>query len=812
MLLAGLSQAAFAQQKPGRISGQIVDAASKPVAYATLTLLKEDSTVVSGDLSRENGSFVIEETGFGRFILRINIIGFKERYVGDITVTPAQPDKQLGKVSISTSSQSLEEVQITAEKSLMELSVDKKVFNVEKNLTSSGGSALDAMKNVPSLSVDVDGDIVLRGKEATVLIDGKPATLLAGDVGTALQSLPASSIQSVEVITNPSAKYDAQGMAGIINIITKKDNRFGINGSLSAGAGTRDKYNGSLALNARNEKWNFFLNSNYRRNRNYQRTSNERRLADGALTSASYEDNLRTFGGWFNTLGAEYQINSKNTVSLTQNVNSMLWGHDGDTRYTYNRGDIVDSSTVRSSSNLGSPLSSSTALDFKHKGKKPAQELTANITFAKTWVTRNQEFFSSRYDALSQPMGGTVTQRAPGSGSNTSLNSQADFTTPFAGKDGRLDAGWKSQLYWFQSNNNATIDSGNGPRPDATLQNDYDYNQQVHAAYMSYRNQAGNFGYQVGLRLEYSRYEGTSSLLKDGASYSNEFLNLFPSAYLSYKLPADQSVYLSYTRRTDRPSFFQMMPYIDVSNPMDTGSGNPALVPEFIHNTELNYSKQFSKGHMVIASLYYQYTQNLIDRIKTFYPDGTSFTRPQNLNKGITYGVELTARANILPIWNATLNFNFFKNEIYGATATSSLNNNGSSWFTKLNTDLRLPYNFSVQVSGNYEAPKVAAQGRVEEVYWLDVAFRKNLLKNKASIVLNISDIFNTRKYTTNYELAQAFQTIYRDRETRIGNITFTWRFGKSETKPGGRRGKDQGTTPSVKDRDNLKQGEGEGY
>ncbi len=812
MLLAGLSQAAFAQQKPGRISGQIVDAASKPVAYATLTLLKEDSTVVSGDLSRENGSFVIEETGFGRFILRINIIGFKERYVGDITVTPAQPDKQLGKVSISTSSQSLEEVQITAEKSLMELSVDKKVFNVEKNLTSSGGSALDAMKNVPSLSVDVDGDIVLRGKEATVLIDGKPATLLAGDVGTALQSLPASSIQSVEVITNPSAKYDAQGMAGIINIITKKDNRFGINGSLSAGAGTRDKYNGSLALNARNEKWNFFLNSNYRRNRNYQRTSNERRLADGALTSASYEDNLRTFGGWFNTLGAEYQINSKNTVSLTQNVNSMLWGHDGDTRYTYNRGDIVDSSTVRSSSNLGSPLSSSTALDFKHKGKKPAQEVTANITFAKTWVTRNQEFFSSRYDALSQPMGGTVTQRAPGSGSNTSLNSQADFTTPFAGKDGRLDAGWKSQLYWFQSNNNATIDSGNGPRPDATLQNDYDYNQQVHAAYMSYRNQAGNFGYQAGLRLEYSRYEGTSSLLKDGASYSNEFLNLFPSAYLSYKLPADQSVYLSYTRRTDRPSFFQMMPYIDVSNPMDTGSGNPALVPEFIHNTELNYSKQFSKGHMVIASLYYQYTQNLIDRIKTFYPDGTSFTRPQNLNKGITYGVELTARANILPIWNATLNFNFFKNEIYGATATSSLNNNGSSWFTKLNTDLRLPYNFSVQVSGNYEAPKVAAQGRVEEVYWLDVAFRKNLLKNKASIVLNISDIFNTRKYTTNYELAQAFQTIYRDRETRIGNITFTWRFGKSETKPGGRRGKDQGTTPSVKDRDNLKQGEGEGY
>ncbi|MBS1781577.1 MAG: TonB-dependent receptor [Bacteroidetes bacterium] len=801
----------FAQNK---ITGRILDDKNQPIPYATVTALKPDSTIVGGDLTNENGSFALSNLSLGHFILRINILGFKQRFIDNISLTQQAPNKSLGNIVIRPDAHKLKEVEITGERALMELSVDKKVFNVDKNITSSGGSAADALKNVPSLQVDIDGTILLRGKDANILIDGKPATLLGGDVATALQALPASSIQSVEVITNPSAKYDAQGMAGIINIITKRDSKLGFNGNASVGAGTRDKYNASVALNLKNDKWNIFFNSNWRNNKTYEHTANRRMMADGTLTAASYEDNIRTRGGWFNSLGAEYTINSRNTITLTQNLNQMLWASNGNTMYTYNQGPIIDSSTTRGTVNTGSPLSSSTSLDFKHKFLKPKQELNSSITYVNTRVNRDQEYITNRFDAMDAPIGNTIIQRAPGGGTSSSLNAQADFTTPFLTKNGKLDAGWKTQIYWFKSNNEARVDSNNGKGfvPDMVLQNDYQYSQQVHAVYASYSDQRGKFGYQIGLRGEYSYYDGTSSRIVSGLRYNNQFLNLFPSLYLSYKLPKDQAVYLSYSRRINRPSFFQMMPFIDVSNPMDTSAGNPNLIPEFIHNIELNYSRQFKQGHMIIASLYYQYTQNLIDRISTFYNDGTSFTKPQNLNKGITYGAELTGRAQILPIWNATVNFNLFQNQIFGATATNTLDNSGVSWFTKFNTDVKLPYNFSFQLSGTYQAPKVAAQGIIQDVWWVDAALRKTFWNNKANLVLNISDIFNSRKYTTIYDFPGAVQSIYRDRETRIGNLTFSYRFGKSDVKTSSKRGrgdKDKNMQPQSKEHDNIKQGEG---
>ncbi len=801
-----------AQGQGGKLSGQIVDNNSKPVAYATVTLLKSDSTVANGDLTEEDGSFEIAPTGFGDFILRVNVIGFEEKYLGQIKITEAQPVRNLGKVTVAALSQTLNEVQITAERAMMEMNIDKKVFNVDKAITATGGSATDVLKNVPSLNVDVDGEVALRGKTATILIDGKPATLLGGDVASALQSLPASSIQSVEVITNPSAKYDAQGMTGIVNIITKKDRKMGLNGSASLGAGTGDKYNGSFNINLKNDKWNVFFNTNFRSNRNYHRTNNERWLNDGSLVSSSFEDNRRRFSGWFNTIGAEYTFNERNALTLTQNINMMQWGNNGETDFFFYSNGFRDSSQVRGTHNLGGPLSSSTSLDYKHKFAKPKQELTTNVTFARTQVDREQRFVTNFFDQNEAQKYNTVIQEAPGGGSNTSLNAQVDFTSPFLSKEGRFDAGLKSQVFWFESSNNAVVDSGAGFKADPYLQNDYNYNQQIHAAYVNFSDQRGKFGYQAGLRLEGSSYEGTSSLIND-STYSNKFLNLFPSAYVSYKLAELQTIYLSYTRRIDRPSFFRMMPYRDVSNPMEISVGNPNLVPEFIHNTELNYSRQFKKGHNIMWSLYYQYTQNLIDRIRTPIDSVRTLSMPANLNKGITYGFELTGKAQILPIWDAVLNFNFFQNEIYGSSAGTSLDNKGSSWFTKLNTSLKLPKDFSLQLSATYEAPKIEAQSRRDEVYFVDFAVRKNLFNNRANIVLNISDIFNTRKYSTWYDFPGSYQYVYRDRETRVANITFSYRFGTNEPRAMGRRGRQSGNTAPVKDRDNIKQGDdGEGF
>lgn len=798
-------------QQTGRLTGTLVDAQNKPVSYATVTLLRADSSVVNGGLTGDDGSFTIEPTGTGSFMIRISGIGIQTRTIGGISITADAPDKNLGRVKASVTAQALQEVEITGEKAMMEMSVDKKVFNVDKNITATGGSATDVLQNVPSVSVDADGGVSLRGKDnVTILIDGKPATLLGGDAASALQSLPAASIQSVEVITNPSAKYDAQGMTGILNIITKRDKKVGLNGSVSLGAGTRDKYNGSLNLNMKNNKWNVFLNSSFRLNRRYNRTTNERVNEGTYGYFKSEEESIREFNGFFNSIGAEYTFNDRNTLMLTQNINKMEWGGNGFSNYNvYVSPEIIDSTQRRSSYNVGGPISTSTALNYKHKFAKPKQELTADATFAKTWVDRTQEYETYILNGDGSQRRSTIYQKAPGSGTNSSLNLQADFTTPFLTKNGKLDAGYKSQLLWFESTNNATIDSGNGAQVDYTLLNNYNYTQQTHAGYLNYSDQVGKWSYQGGLRLEYSYYEGTALNLM-GKTYTNEFLNLFPSAFLSYKIAESQSVFLSYTRRINRPHFMQLMPYVDLSNPQDTSMGNPDLEPEFINNVELNYSKNFKGGHNFIASAYYQYTENMIERYRRFYSDGTTFTQPQNLNKGITYGLELIGKTQILPIWDATLSFNFFQNEVRGANIDPVLNNSGFSWFSKLTTNLKLPAGFSLQVNGNYEAPKVAAQGTLEEVYWLDVALRKNLLNNKATLVLNVSDIFNTRKYTTVYDYPGYTQTTYRDRETRIGNISFTYRFGKSEVKGknsgNGRRRSNQDTKPnSTKERENLK-------
>lgn len=802
-ILAGTHATAQQQslaQPTGSLSGQIVDAKKHPVPYATVTLLKSDSTVVNGDLTKEDGSFNISNTGLGNFLLRINILGFKERFINNIHITPQSSEKKLGKITISPDAQSLDEVQIVGEKAMMEMHVDKKVFNVEKNITTTGGSAADVLQNVPSVTVDPEGNVSLRGKDnVTILIDGKPATLLGGDNASALQSLPASSISNVEVITNPSSKYDAQGMTGIINIITKKDRKTGFNGTASIGAGTNDKYNGSLNLNLKNDKWNIFLNSSFRQNRNYHRTTNEGFFYDGTRSYYSYENNLRIFGGWFNTLGAEYAFNEKNSITLTQNINKMQWGGKGNSILNNYINNQVSESQRRSSDNMGRPLSSSTSLSYKHKFNKPKQEITTDITFAKTWVKRTQNFITNNFDGNEVLLYGPIKQSAPGDGSNTSFNGQADFTTPLFTKTDRFDAGWKSQLFSFESDNNPIISSpGQSDVIDSVLLNSYNYNQDIHAAYINYNDQRGKWSYQAGLRLEYALYEGTTMSLK-GKKYTNEFLNLFPSAYLSYELPAKQNIYLSYTRRTDRPRFHQMMPYRDISDLQDTTMGNPDLVPEFIHNTELNYSRQFSKGHSFIASAYYQYTQNLIERYKRFNNTGT-FTQPQNLAAGITYGLELISKAQLLPIWDATLNVNFFQTEIKGANIDPSLQNSGFTWFGKLNTNVRLPKGFSLQLNGSYEAPEIEAQGTEKAVYFVDAALKKSFLNNKASIVLNVSDIFNTRKYTRRYDLDNYYQLTYRDRETRIGNITFSYRFGKSDV---GKRRNQNSNENKVKDRMN---------
>ena len=788
----------------GSVMGKLVDAQNNPVAYATVTLLRADSSVANGDLSKDDGSFNIQPVPLGSYRLRIESIGVQSKMVA-VEVTAATPNKNMGNIKMAQTENTLKTVSVVGEKPIMEMKVDKKVFNVEKNTTTAGGSATDVLQNVPAVSVDADGNVSLRGKDnVTILIDGKPATLLGSDVTSALQSLSASSIESVEVITNPSAKYDAQGTTGILNIITKKDGRFGMNGTATLGAGTRDKYNGNLGLNVRKGKWTVFLNSSFRLNSTYNNVNTDRNMRIAPYNNFfTYEHVPRHFNGMFNTIGATYDFDKNNSLTLTQNINAMHFGFKDTSNYhIYDQSHNQIGQQNRYSDFSGGPLSSSTALDYKHKFRKKDEELSVDATFAYTTIHRNQ-VNKTYYDTM------LVGEYGPGSGNNSTVNVWADYTDPLFTKNGKLGAGFKSQLYTFNSSNKPVTDTGLGRTGvDTSLLSNYDYTQQIHAAYVNWSDQVGKISYQAGLRAEDAIYNGSGRTPYD-TTFHNSFLSLFPSAFVSYQLGEQSSIYLNYSRRTNRPGFMQLLPFVDKSNPSTVNKGNPNLIPEFIHNIEFAYSKADKRGDNFILSAYYAYTQNLTERITrpitteeaaTYgVSASTLFSQPVNIESGTTYGLEGTGHFQLTRGWDATLNVNFFQNQLTignDTTLTRYLSNNsGFTWFGKFNTNIKLPANFSLQINANYESPKVIAQGHLKETYWMDVALKKTFWKGKGTLVLNCSDVFKTHQFITIYDQSEYYQTINRVKETRIGNIIFTYRFGKSDignkgAGMGGKRGK----------------------
>lgn len=775
----------FAQSSKSNIKGILQSSDKQKIAGISVSLLNSaDNKFISGSLSEDDGSFVLENVTDGIYSIKISGLGYAAQIIKNISTPAAGGTVNIGIITVAKSETALKVVEVVSEKKMLEMGIDKKTFNVEKNITASGGTAADVLQNIPSVTMDAGGNVSLRGKSSVnILIDGRPATLLAGDIASALQALPAASIESVEVITNPSSKYDAQGSNGIINIITKANKNQGLNGSATFGLGQRGKYNGGLNINLRKGKWNYALNSNFRISDNYQRTTTERANFNNDSSSYTYGDYQRQFNGSFNSLTISYAPDTQNTLSYTQNVNLMRFGTEGYQDFNlFSSPGIRYAVQNREETFKGGPTSLSSNLNWKHKFAKPKQELTADVTYSFSNTDVKQTLKTNLYDGDRNLDYGTILQEIPGENGNKNVNGQLDFSTPFLTKEGKLETGLKSQNFWFESINNPTKTlPGGSPEVDALLQNSYKYEQHTHAGYASFTDKYKKWSYQGGLRLEYAGYTGKAGNLGNLA-YSNSFLNLFPTAYLAYQLKDNQQLYLNYSRRTDRPFFLRMLPYLNIANALDTSSGNPDLKPEFIDNFEFSYSLQLPKGNMVMASLYYQRTVNLIQNFTKSYADGTSFTQPVNLSSGSTYGLELTGKLQMTKAWDATLSANFFQNKIDGANVDASVSNEGFSWFSKLNTNYKITKQFSVQLMGNYESAKPEAQGRRDEVYWFDAGFKANFLKNnKASVVLNITDIFDTRKYTTNYNLPLYQQRIYRDRETQVATITFTYKFGKTE-------------------------------
>lgn len=782
----------------GKITAKVVDAkTNETIPFATAVILnRKTKALIKGIQTDINGNLTLVGLPKGVFTFKLSYVGYQTMVRDSITINASINNINLGTIKMNTAKgTALNEVTITAAKSTMQLGVDKKIFSVDQSLVSEGGSAADLLQNVPSVQSDMDGNVSLRGSTGVkVLIDGKPSLIAGGNVAQILQSIPASSIESVELITNPSAKYDAEGQSGIINIVLKKNKKLGLNGNLALTAGNRDNYNASTSLSFQNNKINLYGNYSYRYgNRN-----------GGGFNNITYRDTtfLPAFANQ-NTIsnsldkghnakaGIDYYLTDKDVISFAAGFN--LRDNDRTEFLTIDqlnrRFEPVELSR-RTNTNLGSGGSYDLNLDYSHKFTKPREELTFNVSFSEGDNNNLQLYNTEVYNVNGLPaVQFPELVRNEGTGFNRNYNFQTDYTLP-VGKTGKLEAGYRSQIRISENSNFSEKFSNYEDefRPNLALTNDFNSKDQVHALYANYQNQVKNFGYQVGLRAEDATLDTRLGVFNNTGQLSYvpgkvAYTRLYPSIFLTQKLSKEQQVQLSYSRRVNRPRGWDTNPFLDVSDPFNYRQGNPNLKPEDVHAFELSYSKFWPKITF-ISTAYMRQTNDVIQRIRT-EPDqnGITITTPENLTKELSSGLELIGRFDVLKAWNFTANANLYQSKIDGVPATGVIENSGFTWNANLTNNFVLPYGVTLQVKGDYRARQVMAQGTRNAMYGVDAGAKYDFKNKKASLSLNVRDLFNTRAWSMTTSTTKSMIDFERYMKGTMGSLTFSYRFGKTDFK-----------------------------
>jgi len=786
-----------AQTSPnGKIIAKVVDAQNaETIPYASAVLINKKTKVNIKSVQTDvNGQLSMTDLPDGIFTLKLVYVGYQTVVRDSIVIADTRKNVNLGTIKMSSAKGTqLKEVNITAQKSTMQLGIDKKVFSVDQSLVSEGGSATDVLQNVPSLQTDMDGNVSLRGSAGVrVLIDGKPSLIAGGNVAQILQSIPASSIESVEVITNPSAKYDAEGQSGIINIVLKKNKKLGLNGSIALSAGNRDNYNASSNLSFQNKSINIYGNYSYRygnrlgggyNNILYRDMPFETVYADQLSDSRSNDKshNLKT--------GLDYYVAPKSVISLSGGLNFRDQSRDELLSiYEFDAARNPLKTSSRNNGSLEDGNSYDLNLDFNQKFKNPKEELTFNASYSKGGEDELNTLKTNLHD-LSGGMIGTVPEfrQDDESESGRNYNIQADYTRPI-GQKGKFETGYRTQIRRAdESRLSRFFNTETGLYAfNPSLTNDFKAKDQIHALYVNYQNEFKNFGYQLGLRAEDARLDTRFTGYNDTGSQNSatgkvDYTRLYPSIYLTRKFNAEQSLQLSYSRRVNRPRGREVNPFRDVTEPFSQRQGNPNLRPEDVHAFELSYSK-FWRSITFISTAYLRQTDDVIQWVRTA-PDeqGVTLSRPQNLTQDVSTGLELIGRFDITKKWNFTANTNLYQSRIKGVPEAGVLETSGFSWNANLTSNISLPYNLSLQARGEYRSPQVRAQGRRDEMYLLDAGAKYDFKNKKSSLSLNVRNILNSMNFGMTTDIPNSFTTFRRSMVGPMANLTYSYRFGKTD-------------------------------
>jgi len=779
---------------PGRITGSIYDALTNdPIEYANIILFsKSDSTQVTGTITNPEGNFYLKEVRPGSYFMEIRFIGYKSKHISEISVRPGEWNVDLGKIKLERSAISTKGLVVEGTKPPIEYKIDKKVIDVSQQSTTIAGTAVDVLETVPSVRVDIEGNVSLRGSgNFTVLIDGHPTVMDGND---ALQQIPVSSIKNIEIITNPSAKYDPEGTAGIINVVLKKDKFSGSSGMLSLNAGLNRKYSGDALYNYKTDKYTVTLNGDYRK-RYFDGTMRERRSTTFQGNTSHIESNGssvfgRNSGGLRGAF--EYHFDQKNQLTLNSRYGSHSFEHNSDSDFR----EWTDASSqgvnqyTNQSNRSRNGIYYSVNTNYLHQFNTKGHELTANLDYSNYDGKGN-----SKNELLNADNTITSGQKSVESGPSTEWELKLEYVYPH-GKNRKFEAGYNAETddrtesnkqYFYDTTATKYVYQ---PEYSLTSQN----TRNTQSVYSLYSGEIDQFGYQLGIRGEYT-YRNIAH--PDSGQYFHlDRWDYFPSLHLSYSFAGTQQVMASYSRRIDRPRGWHLEPFVTWVDAYTVRSGNPSLIPEYIDSYELGYQTRLGASFFNFDT-YYRVTHNKIEHIQSVYAENVTLETIDNIGSDYSLGGELNLRYDILKQWNINLMGDFYHYQVTGSYLDDSFNRTSFNWGSRLSNTIKLGKSWQVQIDGIYHSPSVSSQGRRESFFRSNMAIRKDFMDRKISATLQVRDIFGTSKRESSSSGPGFSSYNYRDFETPI--VMFTLKFNINNYKDNNRRGQGGGG-PAIPD------------
>lgn len=776
---------AYSEAGKGIISGKILDGQTdEAMEFATISVFREsDSTLVNGGITDTEGNFEIPNLPFGNYYLKAKFIGFEAQLIQNIEIDRDNKHFKIPDLRLFPGDENLPEVVVSGQRNFIDYKIDKKIVNVSQHANAAGGTVADVLENVPSVAVDIDGNVTLRGSSAfTVLIDGKPTVMTGSDM---LKQIPANTVENIEVITNPSAKYDPEGNTGIINLIMKKGFSEGLNGIVSANYATWDKIGGDATLNYRKEKVNYFLIGNYSKRPMHAVSENRRetRFVKNNNFLNEKTERTRTFRPFRINPGIDLYLNNKNTLSISGTFGG--WGMDRlfDTEY-----EILEES---SSSKDYSISDNEFHIDgiyyvgnvnFQHIFDKKEHKLDLSaITW--TWDGNNtEESFEQTANEFYEPIDFLSANRSDLHEDRDHYQFKIDYTLPLG--QGKFEAGAEARLM-YQNSHLLFEDKNeeNGPwqtNPEFTYETNFHRN--IYSAYSTFSGTLDWFNYQVGLRTELT--DRLMTQVGADTKFPVELFKLYPSLHLSKDLQNNQQLQLSYSRRVNRPQHWQLNPFPGYSDTYNYFQGNPQLKPEDTDAFELNYINRFEKM-ILSAGLFYRLTTNTQDMLQSIKPENPTLIYLTFDNISETKSAGLEWMINYFPNRKFNLNCsgNTYRYELFSDFDGESREGKSINWDTRINLSYNITKSTKVQFITVYNSPSVRSQGTAEALYYFDLAVRQSFLKRKLNVSLHGHNILSTGKFVSEVENDDFYSWFSYKGESPVVRLNVSYMINNYERK-----------------------------